>query len=130
MKGVMRRYKSKSEFPEFPNETISLTDIVSCNKIPMPFKEGNEFCFTLSIIGKKGLYEEKYMIRNLQAYEKWVDVINRNLSYSKFWEKYTEMPVSGRFFLMNETNMSDLEEYKSLKDNGIKDGDKISIIIE
>ena len=87
MKGVMRRYKSKSEFPEFPNETISLTDIVSCNKIPMPFKEGNEFCFTLSIIGKKGLYEEKYMIRNLQAYEKWVDVINRNLSYSKFWEK-------------------------------------------
>ena len=40
------------------------------------------------------------------------------------------MPVSGRFFLMNETNMTDLEEYKSLKDNGIKDGDKLVIIIE
>ena len=51
-------------------------------------------------------------------------------AYNKFREKYTEMPVSGRMMLLTETNMRDLEEYKSLKDNGIKDGDKISVIIE
>ena len=51
-------------------------------------------------------------------------------AYNKFREKYTEMPVSGRMMLLTETNMFDLEVYKSLKDNGIKDGDKIAIIIE
>ena len=50
-------------------------------------------------------------------------------AYSKFREKYTGMPVSGRMMLLTETNMGDLDEYKSLKDNGIKDGDKIAIVI-
>ena len=51
-------------------------------------------------------------------------------AYNKFREKYTGMPVSGRLMILTETYMGDLDEYKSLKDNGIKDGDKIAIIIE
>ena len=89
VKGVINRYKKQSDYPKSPNEVINLRNIVECNKIPMAFKDGNEFCFTLSIrekIGKDPL-EEKYMVRNSQAYEKWVDMINRNINFVKFWDK-------------------------------------------
>ena len=77
-----------------------------------------KYCIYFKCGDKEGFFE--YNDNNMLLSE----------AYNKFREKYTEMPVSGHFFLMNETNMSDLEEYKSLKDNGIKDGDKIAIIIE
>ena len=89
VKGVINRYKKQSDYPKSPNEVINLRNIIECNKIPMSFKDGNEFCFTLSIrekIGKDPI-EEKYMVRNSQAYEKWVDMINRNINFVKFWDK-------------------------------------------
>ena len=89
VKGVINRYKKESDFPNSPNEIINLRNIVECNKIPMAFKEGNEFCFTLSIQEKvdKDPLEEKYMVHNSQAYEKWVDMINRNINFVRFWDK-------------------------------------------
>ena len=77
-----------------------------------------KYCIYFKCGDKEGFFE--YSDNNMLLSE----------AYNKFREKYIEMPVSGHFFLMNETNMSDLEEYKSLKDNGIKDGDKIVIVIE
>ena len=62
----------------------------------MSFKDANEFCFTLLINendtkGKKSQdIEEKYMVHTPQIYEKWVDVINRNINYAKFWDKVKE----------------------------------------
>ena len=89
VKGVINRYKKQSDYPKSPNETINLRNIVECNKIPMAFKDGNEFCFTLSIKERmdKEPFEEKYMVHNSQAYEKWVDMINRNINFVKFWDK-------------------------------------------
>ena len=89
LKGVINRYKKKEDFPKSPNETIQLRDIVECNRIPMSFKEGNEFCFTLSIQenGQSEPFEEKYMAHKAQIYEKWVEMINRSVSFVKFWDK-------------------------------------------
>ena len=89
IKGYIKRYKKKEDFPKSPNETINLRDIVGCNKIPMSFKEGNEFCFTLTIQqkGKEEPLEEKYMVHNSEVYENWVEMINRNISFIKFWDK-------------------------------------------
>ena len=89
LKGVINRYKKKEDFPKSPNETIQLRDIVECTRIPMSFKEGNEFCFTLSIQekGQSEPFEEKYMAHKAQIYEKWVEMINRNVSFVKFWDK-------------------------------------------
>jgi tRNA A-37 threonylcarbamoyl transferase component Bud32 len=60
----------------------------------MTFKDANEFCFTLLINnesnGKKNNYqetEEKYMVHTSQIYDKWIDVINKNINYAKFWDK-------------------------------------------
>ena len=96
-KGVLNRYKSKEDYPKSPNEVINLKDINKCIKTPMTFKDANEFCFLLLInIGndhKKNSNleaEEKYMVHTLQIYEKWVDVINRNINYAKFWDKVKE----------------------------------------
>ena len=93
----MNRYKSKEDYPKSPNEVINLKDINKCIKTPMTFKDANEFCFLLLInIGndhKKNSNleaEEKYMVHTLQSYEKWVDVINRNINYAKFWDKVKE----------------------------------------
>ena len=87
--GVLRRYPDMTFFPDKPNGVTPLRDVVKCEKIPMFFKDGNEFCFTLLIKekGKTAPIEEKYMVHNSQAYEKWVDMINRNISYVKFWDK-------------------------------------------
>ena len=89
VKGVINRYKKKDDYPKSPNETIKIRDIVECNKIPMSFKEGNEFCFILSFQedGKEEPTEEKYMVHNAKVYEKWVEMINRNASFVKFWDK-------------------------------------------
>ena len=87
--GLLRRYPDMTFFPDKPNGVTPLRDVIKCEKIPMFFKDGNEFCFTLLIKqeGKKEPLEEKYMVHNSQAYEKWVDMINRNISYAKFWDK-------------------------------------------
>jgi hypothetical protein len=61
----------------------------------MTFKDANEFCFTLQISNdkddkkdKKAVdSEEKYMVHSSQIYDKWVDAINRNINYAKFWDK-------------------------------------------
>ena len=89
VKGVMNRYKNESDYPKSPNKTINLRDIVECTKIPISFKDGNEFCFTISIRedGQKEPVEEKYMVHNSQVYEKWVSMINRNICFVKFWDK-------------------------------------------
>ena len=89
VKGVINRYKKKEDYPKSPNETIFLRDIIECDKIPMSFKEGNEFCFTLSFQGKNHSepFEEKYMAHNAQVYEKWVEMINRSVNFVKFWDK-------------------------------------------
>jgi serum/glucocorticoid-regulated kinase 2 len=91
-KGVLNRYKCKEDCPKSPNEVINLNNITKCIKIPMTFKDGNEFCFTLVINneneGKKNSeIEEKYMVHSSQIYDKWVDVINRSVNYAKFWNK-------------------------------------------
>ena len=88
-KGVINRYKKKEDYPNSPNQTIKIIDIVECNKIPMSFNEGNEFCFILSFLedGKKEPTEEKYMVHNANIYEKWIEMINRNVSFVKFWDK-------------------------------------------
>ena len=89
VKGYIKRFKKKEDFPNTPNEIINLRDIVECYKMPMFFKEGNEFCFTLSFRpdGKEPPKEEKYMVHNPQVYENWVEMINRNVSFIKFWDK-------------------------------------------
>ena len=89
IKGVINRYKKIEDYPKSPNEIIQLRDIVECNTIPMSFKEGNEFCFTLSFKekGQSEPFEEKYLAHNAQIYEKWVEMINRNISFVKFWDQ-------------------------------------------
>ena len=94
IKGVLNRYKCKEDYPKSPNEILQLKDINKCIKIPMTFKDANEFCFTLLINnesnGKKNNYqetEEKYMVHTSQIYDKWIDVINKNINYAKFWDK-------------------------------------------
>ena len=91
VKGVLNRFKAKEDYPNSPNEVIYLKNIKKCFKIPMSFKDANEFCFTLSIIendGKKSQeVEEKYMVHTSQVYDKWVDEINRCVNYAKFWDK-------------------------------------------
>ena len=94
IKGVLNRYKCKEDYPKSPNEVLQLKDINKCIKIPMTFKDANEFCFTLLINnesnGKKNNYqetEEKYMVHTSQIYDKWIDVINKNINYAKFWDK-------------------------------------------
>ena len=93
--GVLNRYKCKEDYPKSPNEIIKLKNISKCIKIPMTFKDANEFCFTLQISNdkddkkdKKAVdSEEKYMVHSSQIYDKWVDAINRNINYAKFWDK-------------------------------------------
>ena len=92
-KGVLNRYKSKEDYPKSPNEIINLKNITKCIKIPMAFKDGNEFCFTLLINygneeknSSNQVIEEKYMVHTSQIYDKWVDVINRSINYAKFWD--------------------------------------------
>ena len=93
VKGVLSRFKVKEDYPKSPNEVINLKNISKCIKIPMSFKDANEFCFTLLINendtkGKKSQdIEEKYMVHTSQIYDKWVDVINRCINYAKFWDK-------------------------------------------
>ena len=77
-----------------------------------------KYCIYFKCGDKEGFFE--YNDNNMLLSE----------AYNKFTEKYTEMPVSGRLMILTGTKMGDLDEYKSLKDNGIEDGDKISIIIE
>ena len=81
-------------------------------------RQKGKYCIYFKCGEKEGFFE--YNDNNMLLSE----------AYSKFREKYTEMPVSGRMMLLTETKMGDLEEYKSLKENGIKDGDKIAVIIE
>ena len=94
IKGVLNRYKCKEDYPKSPNEVLNLKDIEKCIKIPMTFKDANEFCFTLIIkVGNDGKKssnqetEEKYMVHTSQIYDKWVDAINKNINYAKFWDK-------------------------------------------
>ena len=99
-KGVLNRFKCQEDYPKSPNAIIYLKDINKCIKTPMTFKDANEFCFTLlinvvneSTKGSKSSKcsniesEEKYMVHTAQIYEKWVDAINRNINYAKFWDK-------------------------------------------
>ena len=81
-------------------------------------RQKGKYCIYFKYGEKEGFFE--YNNNNMLLSE----------AYNKFREKYTEMPVSGRMMLLTETNMVDLYEYKSLKDNGIKNGDKIAVIIE
>jgi ubiquitin carboxyl-terminal hydrolase 2/21 len=81
-------------------------------------RQKGKYCIYFKCGEKEGFFE--YNDNNMLLSE----------AYSKFREKYTGMPDSGRMMLLTENNMGDLDEYKSLKDNGIKDGDKISVIIE
>ena len=81
-------------------------------------RQKGKYCIYFKCGEKEGFFE--YNDNNMLLSE----------AYSKFKEKYRGMPVSGRMMLLTETKMGDLEEYKSLKDNGIKNGDKIAVIIE
>ena len=94
IKGLFNRYKCKEDYPKSPNKVINLKNIIKCIKIPLTFKDGNEFCFNLVINpgneDKKGSNQnilEKYMVHTSQIYDKWVDAINRSVNYAKFWDK-------------------------------------------
>ena len=74
-------------------------------------------CIYLTFEGKEGYYD--YTDDNKLLYE----------VYNEFRNKYAWAPEGGRLMLMKNDNMLDLDEYKSLRDNGINDKDKICIII-
>ena len=152
-KGILSRYKNEEDYPDSPNQIIYLKNITKCIKVPMTLKDANEFCFTILIdpennqINKEmGLHssesEEKYMVHTLQVCDKWVEVINRAVNYSKFWEKlktkYPEFSQQIQEYLnelkfdkltldsfTGEINLYDingkLKEIKNKKDENIND---------
>ena len=50
--------------------------------------------------------------------------------YKEFRSKCGWAPELGRLMLKKNDNMLDLDEFKSLRDNGINDKDNICIIID
>ena len=74
-------------------------------------------CIYFSYEGKEGYYD--YTDDNKMLSE----------AYSEFRSKYDWAPQGGRLMLMKNNNMIDLDEYKSLKDNGISDKDKICVLM-
>ena len=80
--------------------------------------EGNyeSKCIYFAYEGKEGYYD--YTDDNKMLYE----------VYSEFRNKYDWAPEGGRLMLTKNDNMPDLDEFKSLKENGINDKDKICII--
>ena len=78
--------------------------------------DGKPKCICFTYEGKDGLYE--YTDDNKMLYE----------VYSEFRSKYGWAPEGGRLMLTKNDNMLDLDEFKSLRDNGINDKDSICII--
>ena len=78
---------------------------------------GNK-CIYFTYEGKEGFYE--YMDDNQLLYS----------VYQEFRNKYSWAPSNNAsFFLLKNNDMKPLDEYKSLRDNGINSSDKICIII-
>ena len=73
-------------------------------------------CIYFAYEGKEGYYD--YTDDNKMLYE----------VYSEFRSKYDWAPEGGHLMLTKNDNMTDLDEYKSLRENGINDKDKICII--
>ena len=78
--------------------------------------DGKPKCIYFTYEGKEGYYE--YTDDNKLLYD----------AYNEFCNKYGWDPSGKRLMLMKDNNMIDLEEYKSLAENGINNGDKICII--
>jgi ubiquitin carboxyl-terminal hydrolase 2/21 len=80
----------------------------------------------------EGNYESKCIYFTYEGKEGYYDYTDDNKMlyqvYSEFRSKYGWAPEGGRLMLTKNDNMLDLDEYKSLRENGINDKDKICII--
>ena len=97
--GYLKRFKSLQDFPTNPNITIPLIDIQSCKR---EFANKNkEDYYYFSIIYTK---KEIYRVKNLEACERWIDVINKCVIYAKFWHKIIQKHPESAEYLLREKN--------------------------
>jgi ankyrin repeat protein len=97
--GYLKRFKSVQDFPTNPKITIPLIDIQSCKR---EFESNsNQDYYYFSIIYNK---KEIYRVKNLNACEKWIEVINKSVIYSKFWHKIIHKNPEYAEYLLKEKN--------------------------
>jgi len=97
--GYLKRYKCIQDFPTNPKITIPLIDIQSCKREFV--KNTKQDYYYFSIIYTK---KEIYRVKNLNACEKWIEVINKSVIYAKFWHKIIEKNPEYAEYLLKEKN--------------------------
>lgn len=92
--GYIRRYKKIEDFPNIPNEVISLSDISRCVKILEKSDSDNYFEFIIYCTSL-----ERYKVYSLRACNRWVDVIDKGIQYHKFIKKIlSKYPQAKAYF--------------------------------
>ena len=95
--GSFRRFASHEQYPENPIETIPLIDITNCKKSLSWFKTETYYYFEI-------LYKQKqvYRFTKIEICEKWIEIINMAIIYTKFWKCKQEKDVRVTEYIMKQ----------------------------
>ncbi|MCQ2818758.1 MAG: serine/threonine-protein kinase [archaeon] len=92
--GIIRRFKKIEDFPNTPNEVLSLKDIARCLKVYEKSVNEDSFEFIIYYFSL-----ERYKVYSLRACNRWVDAIEKAIQYFSFIEKVLKKyPKSKKYF--------------------------------
>ena len=122
--GYLKKYKDAADYPESHFELIDLNNVNSCNK---EFPNSKDLFYFSVIYSNK----EIFRVKNENACQKWIKIINESAIYCKYWNKISTLNDKVKDYLKKLKNHVEIidtdtgdtlnyEEEKKKKDMELK----------
>ena len=130
LKGILRIFKYFEDYPKNPFQTINLIDIINCTKDEEQNNQKNYFFFNINYYltkdsnnqneflnndnniiinntnNNRKIYTEKYLLHSSDVCDKIVNLINKEISFHKYWnntiQKFRDKKAEIIKYLNNE----------------------------